>query len=265
MRYTIAAAVNDEAVLQSSLLSSPELEKWAEIVLRRGCVSASAACNEALEMATGEIVIFVHQDVFLPAGWFARLESAIQWLDVTDSNWGVLGIYGMTADRQGRGWVYSTGLGARLGGPFPVPHEVRTLDEVVLVIRRSSGLRFDEHLPGFHMYGTDICLRAESRGCRNYVVPCFAIHNSNGIRNLPPAFWQACQYVRRKWRDRLPVCAPCTTLDRSALRSAIKRIRQLFYANLQRQTAGSRVADPSALYWQLETKGLGQSLTSFQE
>ncbi len=58
------------------------------------------------------------------------------------------------------------------------------LDELLLVIRRSSGLSFDDGLPSFHLYGADICLQAQMGGMKSYIITAFCIHNSNGVRYL---------------------------------------------------------------------------------
>lgn len=255
-KYSLVSAVNDDAVLETCLRASPELGgPEFEVLEQRGYASAASAYNAALERAVGEVVIFSHQDVYFPEGWVAQLETALRWLAKHDPEWGVLGVYGVAADGRPAGWTYSTGLGRVLGGPFPEPQPVRTLDEVVLMVRRASGLKFDEGVEGFHMYGTDVCLEAERRGRRTYVISAFAIHNSNGIRQLPWAFWQTYLYVRRKWWDRLPVAAPCVVVTRSLatmVRTMVQRQVNFF---LRGRSVGVRVADPAALSADLKHAG----------
>lgn len=251
MVATIVSAVNDHGVLNSCLMRSPEVASGVEVLLKQGFASASTAYNEALNQANGEVVVFVHQDVFLPSGWMEQFVKSLQWLQQHDPEWGVLGVYGVAIDAAPRGWVYSAGLGRILGRSFSAPEEVRTLDEVLLVVRRSSGMRFDEGLPGFHMYGTDICLEAEKRGLKNYVIPGFAIHNSNGIKSLPVAFWKAYLFVRRKWRSQLPVHAPCAVVTRSLISPAKQILSRTIRLGLRRSPVGRRVPDPEALYRQL--------------
>src|ERR1700722_4555641 len=59
------------------------------------------------------------------------------------------------------GWVVDRGRMLRDGPELPA--QVATLDELVLVVRGDSGLRFDPAL-GFHVYGADICLQARELG-----------------------------------------------------------------------------------------------------
>ena len=50
------------------------------------------------------------------------------------------------------GHVYCGGIMKRLGAPFDGVEEVMSLDELILILRKSSGLRFDEQLVmRFHM------------------------------------------------------------------------------------------------------------------
>jgi hypothetical protein len=226
-----------------------------EIAVQRQAVSAGQAYNRGLTDTRAEVLVFVHQDVFLPAGWLACLRTALAHLAAQDPLWGVLGIYGVTADGQSRGWTYSTGLGRELGGPFAAPEPVRTLDELLLVIRRDSGLSFDESLPGFHLYGTDVCLAAEQRGLRNYVIPAFALHNSNGLHTLPWAFWRACGHVQRTRRACLPVQTPCVYLPSSRLGLMGRMLGSRLRGWHRARRVGRRVADPAALYQQLVRAG----------
>ena len=254
-KFTLVSAVNDDSVFESCLCRSPDLTEGLDLIVQRGSATAASAYNDALDRAACDVVVFAHQDLFLPPGWRLCFEKALDRLAQRDPNWGVLGLFGVTRSSEWLGWVYSAGLRHVLGGSFEAPEEVRTLDEVLLVVRKSSGLRFDECVPGFHLYGTDLCLEAEKRGLRNYVVPCFAIHNSNGIKELPATFWKAYRYVQRKWRACLPVQSPCANVTRRPFPRARHLFRALIDPNGRRQTVGSRLANPAAFYEQWEREG----------
>src|SRR5262249_4672123 len=76
---TVVAAVSDEAVLRANLLSSPCLAPGSphEVLLFRGAKSAAEALNRGLEQAKHSVVVYAHQDVYLPRGWDQRLWQ--QW------------------------------------------------------------------------------------------------------------------------------------------------------------------------------------------
>lgn len=213
--FTIIAAVNNRDVLRNNLFRSPDLQDWvSQIVLKEDAASASKAFNEAVEESENDLVLFVHQDVYLPRGWFASLDRSVRHLDEAHIDWGVLGCFGVTADiPSGIGRIYSTGWG-RIGRAIEHPQPVDTLDEIVLVLRKSSGLLFDADLPHFHLYGTDICLAARKRGKTSYAFPGYCVHNTNQLLTLPPEFFACYRYVKRKWRQYLPIRTPCMTISR---------------------------------------------------
>ena len=116
--------------------------------------------------------------------------------------------YGISLASQHVGDVWSTSLGCRLGGPFPTPLPAQSFDELVIVMRRSAGLRFDEALPGFHLYGTDIVQTAKARGRGAYVAWLPVVHNDKFHGVLGADFTASYQYLWRKWRGSLPLRTP---------------------------------------------------------
>lgn len=245
----VIAAVNDEAVLRNNLVASPMVrEDQIPLIIERGQPCAGAAYNAGLSRVDAEVIIFSHQDVFLPAGWAEKLCNCIEKLTDRDPQWGVLGLYGVTKSGDSAGYVYSTGLQRFVGRPFSEPIQISTLDEMLLIMRRTAGLRFDEQLPGFHLYGTDICMEAESMGMKNYVLPCFALHNSCGIKWLPLSFWRSYMYLQRKWRDRLPIATPCTIIS-EGYSPIIEHILTTCWSSVRGENnPGSRVDDPERFF-----------------
>jgi len=252
---TFVCAVNQEEVFKRNLLISPDLAEGAELHVIRGASSAARAYNEGWRRVNGDVVCFIHQDVYLPSGWVQDVLDTLETLASIDKDWGVVGVYGVDIGGERHGWIYSSGLRRVLGRAFEVPQRVRTLDEVVIITRRGTNLWFDEALRGFHLYGTDICLQAEEHGRRNYVVPAFCIHNSNGIRQLPWSFWQACWYIRRKWAHRLPVQTPCVRVDLSAGQLIGRMISDQVHGLRKRRGVGIRAEDPREVYEAIRRDG----------
>jgi hypothetical protein len=237
-RIVAVAAVNDDGILQGNLAKSPSIEH-GDLPLRveRGHVSASAAYNAGMRGQDADVIVFVHQDVYLPAGWFGRLERAVDHLDGRDPRWAVLGVLGVTSARTTVGRAWSAGIGREVGkgGESLVP--VVSLDELVIVLRASSGLAFDESLPGFHLYGTDIVQQALATGQTAYVFDGPVIHNSRSLRRLDARYWRCYYHQRRKWRDRLPVWTPTASLERSLLvqlRHELSSLRRGVWASRRR-------------------------------
>jgi len=225
-RFAAAAAVNDHAVLRQCLSASPDIAQGG-LPLRtyEGFRSASAAYNRALDEANAEILILVHQDVYLPEGYIERLAARLRQLDEVAPDWAVAGVVG--ADDKGllHGRVWSTGSNAVIGGDGDLPARVETLDEMILILKTSAGLRFDEGLPGFHLYAADIIEIAASAGFSTWVVDAPAVHHSRPVINLGGGYKQAWYYLRRKWSDRLPIRNLVCPITRSPWKVIEKDIR----------------------------------------
>ena len=130
---------------------------------------------------------------------------------------------------------------------MPGSAEVRTLDEVVLLVRKSSGIRFDPKLDGFHFYGTDICLEASQRGLKCYAIPAFCFHNSNAYGLFPHSFWEGYFYMRRKWRSVLPVKTPCIEIKRSLGPFLLGTLWRACWLKKSRRPLARRVANPGVI------------------
>jgi len=245
-------AVNNHKICRANALASPDLHtNETEIILRCDFPSASLAYNNAIDNAEHDLMVFIHQDVYLPQGWSERLQAIISELEQADTQWGVLGCFGVSLQGDHVGHVYSNGLGRELGRPRD-PVLVQALDECVLVMRKSRGLRFDGTLPCFHLYGTDICLTARKQGLTNLAICNFCIHNSVSIGQLPSQYWQCAEFLRMKWNDELPVKTCCITLPGSRIQLLVTRlmVMQRYFRRQQRIFKTARLLDPKLLYAQ---------------
>jgi len=242
-QVTFVVATNSRAVLEGNLLASPCLSQPHRhtVLVQEHFASAAKAYNDAIDKSPNDLLIFCHQDMYLPPEWLSDVQRALDFLDHHDPAWGVLGCAGITQDRQLWGRVYSSGLGVigqEPGNPVPV----QTLDEIVLIFRKSSGLRFDDSLPHFHFYGTDICLRAADSSRANYAIAAFCIHNTHQILALPKEFYECCAHVRRNWKHRLPIQTTCIRLTRFNLEVMKSRLRDL-YRHARRRAGSKREKD----------------------
>ncbi len=245
--FALVAAVNDEAVFESNLMRSPDVPDH-RVYPMRGHASAARAYNAALDSTDEDFLVFLHQDVFLPEGWIDRVRDQISRIEAGSEEWGVIGVLGVRPDGRVAGHTYSSGLRRVVGSKVDAPARVQSLDEIVLILRRAAGIRFDPALPGFHLYGTDICQTAMKAGLACFVIDAFCIHNSRGIRMLPPEFWKACDFLARKWPDRCPLKTPCTIVSPNAGRKLARRFQDLRRHVLRGSSPGERVDDPVKLY-----------------
>jgi hypothetical protein len=249
MKLTLAVSANNKQVLQQNLLASPSVQhsQIDQLLVQENFASAAEAYNDALDKSRNDVVIFAHQDVYFPDSFVSDLESSLNYLEAHDRNWGVLGCFGVSADRMRYGRVYSAGLGV-IGTAIQNPTPIRTLDEIVLIVRKSSGLRFDTSLPGFHFYGSDICLRASTRGMKNYAIPVFCVHNTQLNPTLPADFYVCYKHFKRIWRDSLPVHTSCITVSKLDISARILRLREAYISYIRRTPAETtRLSDPRSV------------------
>jgi hypothetical protein len=137
------------------------------------------------------------------------------------------------------------------GQEIDKPEPVETLDEIVLVIRKSSGLRFDPSLPHYHLYGTDICMAAREKGMMSFAIPAFCIHNTNQLLTLPAEFYECYRHVKRKWRKYLPIHASCIRITRFDRVLYMRRIHKVYERLIGKKIMPkSRVDDPRTLIGQ---------------
>ena len=249
-RLAIVTAVNDEEILRNNLARSPMIASGSvEIIVEYGHKSAAAALNRGIQRTSAELMILVHQDVYLPGGWDAKLLCAAKGLRSAGESWGALGVWGIKQNGGFAGRVWCTGSGREFAAPMVGVCEAVSIDEIVIVLNRSGGLQFDEQLPGFHLYATDIVRQAHHRGLKAYVFDAPVVHNSRCNPNVYDRLYRsAYRYMQRKWREELPLptcVAPITRyghwdIRKRWLKAEIRRV--LGHAN-----AGPRHQDPQKI------------------
>jgi hypothetical protein len=217
-----------------------------EFLIQRDYPSAASAYNHAIDEASNELIVFAHQDMIFPAEWLSDLARALHSLEALDPEWGVLGCYGVAADGTGHGFIYSPGPGV-IGRPAALPVRIQTLDEIVLIIRKSSGLRFDSNLPHFHLYGTDLCLRAAQWGLSSYALSAYCIHNADQYCVLPPEFYECYRYIQKSWCDALPIHTSCLTITESSLTLYRRRLREAWVQIRRKGFIAPRTSDVDGL------------------
>ena len=254
LAVTFVVAVNSRDVLERNLLASACFigPQKHQVIIQEGFSSATQAYNNALDKCTNDIVVFVHQDLFLPDNWLSELGASLDFLAKSDPAWGVLGCWGHTQQGSGAGFVYTNGQGLD-GQSFEHPVPVQTLDEIVLILRKSSNIRFDERLPDFHFYGTDICMAAASAGKKCYAISAFCIHNTRWYHGYPEDFYRCYRHVKNAWSKFLPIQTSCIRISRLDKNYYKQRLRQAYRklvgSDLQK---GERAPDPHRIMREYE-------------
>lgn len=212
---TFVVCVNNEEQLNTNLLRSPCLRQPGphQLIQVRGAANAGEALNSGIEQAQHEIVVLLHQDVYLPPGWTQRLIEQYRQAERQFGHLGILGVFGVVNDAgQKREYGHIVDR-HNLMLRTPLPARVDTIDEVLMVVPRNTPLRFEPAL-GWHLYGADFALQARARGLAVAAIdaPCF--HHSRGGFVVPPEYHTSAHHFCNKWRAQLPVFTPCANFTR---------------------------------------------------
>jgi hypothetical protein len=160
---------------------------------RDNVYDAFTAINYFKQAAQGRYLIVVHQDVVC-VDTKEQLLVILEKLTAADNNWAVAGNAGYNGYHQPR--MHIT-YGANKVTTTGLPARVQSLDENLLLINNSKLITVAAHIKGFHLYGTDICLRAALQSYTAYVIPFMVHHLSMGnlkdLDSFIPQFLNAYQ------------------------------------------------------------------------
>jgi len=267
VKICVVAPVNDDAILERDLLRSPPIVDGLPLSIMRGYKSAASAYNAALKQVSADLAVFVHQDVYLPSGWVELVQQRIAEVDLIDPNWAVLGLFGATASGNHVGRLWCGAAERELGSKLSAPQPVVSIDEVLIILRLGSGLRFDEGLPGFHLYGTDIAQIALAQQRGVYVIDAPVVHNTKKPGSLRGAYFKAFRYMAGKWRKRLPIPTVVVSLTRWGAKMYIRELKVFKNQMLQpRKVDITKKTDPADIArqfgyeWPSNEGGFGSNL-----
>jgi hypothetical protein len=137
--------------------------------------SAGAALNHAARQARGDVVVFVHQDVYLHD--LGLVAEAARHLD--GDRWSILGAAGV--DHRGRVVGAMRDRVEIIGADAPDPEPVDSLDEVLFMIRRDRVLEHplteDPEL-AWHAYAVEYGVRMRRHGLLAGATNLGITHNS---------------------------------------------------------------------------------------
>lgn len=176
--------------------------------------SAGAALNYGVSLAKNDVIVFVHQDVYLHS-LVALKEAAGQ---MQSAGFGLLGAVGMRSDRRLIGRIRDRVLLA--GDLVSQPTEVDSVDEVLFMVPRAQLLSeplIETPDLAWHAYAVEYGLRMRRKGLRVGVANVPLTHNSLSV-NIE-RLDKAHQAVARKYADLLPVRTTCGTITEEITRN----------------------------------------------
>lgn len=208
---SVVCVYNNEVVLNRCLLPSLKSQDAPhELILidntQRRFTSAAAALNDGGSRATGDYIMFVHQDV---GSFNSEFLTEVEGMMAALPKLGAAGVAGI--GDTGKVFTNITHGTPRLSaskGLLEQPSACRTLDECLIVVPSSvfRGLMFDpETCPDWHLYAVDYCLSLNERGLDVYVLPVRLHHESLGPTRLPAVYYQSLRRVIEKHKGKVRV------------------------------------------------------------
>ncbi|TDT73102.1 hypothetical protein BDE40_3284 [Litoreibacter halocynthiae] len=241
----IVTASNNPACLELNLMQSPMVKcGQVGVQVEYDAPSATIAYARGMAATTSQIIVFAHQDVYFPRGWEEQLACVLDDLETRDPDWAILACCGISVIGDFIGDVWSTSLGGRIGAPMGNPQPVQSVDELVIIMRRSAGLTWDTELPNFHMYGTDIVQSALASGQGAWVADLPVIHNDNFHTRLGSDFTASFRYMQRKWRAVLPIQTTVGKITRWGIALALSKREARKSIDYRKQLALDPLVDP---------------------
>lgn len=247
--FTIVSPVNDTATLAKCLAASPDVAGGhVGVRIVTDGRSANGVIADALDTAATPFVVYAHQDVYFPSGFFATLADRVEALDAVDPRWAVAGAIGRDAAQVPLGRVWSTDRGQVVGTVIDGPVPVECLDECLLILRAGDAALVDTRLPGFHLYGVDLVQMGRRAGRRSYALPLDIVHHAKPLTSLGGGYAEGHRYMRRKWRASLPLTTLIAPLERVPWRLWKMRVGARVRARFVRPAHGyTQASDPRSI------------------
>lgn len=170
--------------------------------------SAARALNCGADQANGEVLVFMHQDIYL---WDSNiLEKYYKFLHTNSQS--IAGVAGRNYNTNTISDIYETMNHIhRATWANGQNIEVESVDECMFGMTKKlwDKLRFDEECcNNWHCYATEICLHNRISGGKNYVVPCKVCHESVG-NAVQIGFVRTVKNIVKKYKGKVNYITSC--------------------------------------------------------
>lgn len=201
-KLSFVTMVNKNELYKENVITSTlDYKNFIEYITVKNSESGSTGLNAGIKKASNDIILCCHQDVHFNKGWYEKLNEYLDKLNdnVKYKTWGVLGFAGSTNDGVSVGT--HSGLGMLYNSNKLEIIPVQTLDESILILKKSDNLKFDEKLIYFHMYGTDIALQSHNKNLGVYVINVSIEHRTKWTAGK--GLGESENYIKKKWINKL--------------------------------------------------------------
>jgi hypothetical protein len=162
------ACTHNTNILEKCLVQSLILQDDDELIVVEGAKSIAAGYNLGIDKANNKIKCFIHHDLIVTNPILLRMNLLAYCIEDV----GIVGIVGSQTDAAPwwEGQCVGSVVDSRNGILYFSDGKQFCLHLDGLMLATWHDVRFDESIPGFHLYDQDICKQMAAKGLSNFCI-----------------------------------------------------------------------------------------------
>jgi hypothetical protein len=162
------ACTHNTNILEKCLVQSLILQNDDELIVVEGAKSIAAGYNLGIDKANNQIKCFIHHDLIVTNPILLRMNLLAYCIEDV----GIVGIVGSQTDAAPwwEGQCVGSVVDSRNGILYFSDGKQFCLHLDGLMLATWHDVRFDESIPGFHLYDQDICKQMAAKGLSNFCI-----------------------------------------------------------------------------------------------
>jgi hypothetical protein len=162
------ACTHNTNILEKCLVQSLILQDDDELIVIEGANSIAKGYNSGIDIAKNKIKCFIHHDLIVTNPILLRMNLIAYCIEEI----GMVGIVGSQTDATP--WWEGQCVGSVVDSRNGILHfsdgKEFCLHLDGLMLATYHDVRFDESIPGFHLYDQDICKQMAVKGLSNFCI-----------------------------------------------------------------------------------------------
>jgi hypothetical protein len=162
------ACTHNPNILEKCLMQSLILQDDDELIVIEGANSIAKGYNSGIDKAKNKIKCFIHHDLIVTNPILLRMNLLAYCIE----DIGMVGIVGSQTDATPwwEGQCVGSVVDSRNGILYFSDGKQFCLHLDGLMLATWHDVRFDESIPGFHLYDQDICKQMAVKGLSNFCI-----------------------------------------------------------------------------------------------
>ena len=162
------ACTHNTNILEKCLVQSLILQDDDELIVIEGANSIAKGYNSGIDIAKNKIKCFIHHDLIVTNPILLRMNLLAYCIE----DIGMVGIVGSQTDATPwwEGQCVGSVVDSRNGILYFSDGKQFCLHLDGLMLATYHDVRFDESIPGFHLYDQDICNQMAVKGLSNFCI-----------------------------------------------------------------------------------------------